>query len=140
MALRKVVVDSSVIVKWLNSDREEYLEEANKLLKMACEEKVLILAPELARYEVSNALMHKNMDVNQLMVSVSTIFGLPIRFVSFSDEQSQLSAKVAVESGMTFYDATFVALAMDQKAVLITENAKHQAKCKEVKVLSLKDW
>jgi len=140
MAPKKIVVDSSVIVKWLNSDREEYLEEADKLLKMACEESVALLTPDLARYEVSNALLHKNMDVNQLMVSISTIFELPIRFVSLSNEQSQLSAKVATESGMTFYDATFIALAMDQNAVLITENTKHQAKCKEVKVLSLKNW
>lgn len=140
MAPKRIVVDSSVIVKWLSNDREEYLEEADKLLKAACEDMVVIMAPELARYEVSNALMHKGMDVNQLMVSVSTIFELPIRFMSQSSESAQLSAKIASENGMTFYDATFVALAIDEKAVLVTENVKHQAKCKDVKVLSLKDW
>jgi predicted nucleic acid-binding protein len=41
---------------------------------------------------------------------------------------------------MTYYDASFVALARIENAVLVTDNPKHQAKQLAVKVISLKDY
>jgi len=57
MSVRNIIVDSSVVVKWLSADNEEYLTQADKLLFEVEKEKVRLYAPELAKYEVTNALL-----------------------------------------------------------------------------------
>ena len=57
MSVRNIIVDSSVVVKWLSADNEKYLSQADKLLFEVEKEKVRLYAPELAKYEVTNALL-----------------------------------------------------------------------------------
>lgn len=42
--------------------------------------------------------------------------------------------------GITYYDASFLSLAEQLGAVLVTENVKHQVKSSQVKVIPLKDY
>src|SRR3989338_6636587 len=53
---KRIVVDSSVIVKWLSSQDEKFIPQANKILQDAKEEKIEIYTTELANYEVGNTL------------------------------------------------------------------------------------
>ena len=50
--MKTLIVDSSVIVKWLNQTKEQNLEQADKILSEAREGKIQLIAPELAKYEV----------------------------------------------------------------------------------------
>ena len=56
MKRKLLVIDTSVMVKWANSQNENDLNQAYKVLINAEKKKVELLAPELAKYEI----LHKN--------------------------------------------------------------------------------
>ena len=137
----KAVVDSSVIVKWLNSTDEENVRDANNLLSDALEGKVELLAPELAKYEVGNVLLKgKQLTPQQAYISLVTFHALPIEFVSETEDQAKDTYLLAYNNKITYYDAAFLTLAKEYDATLITENLKHQGKASNIKVTALKDY
>lgn len=137
---RKVVVDSSVIVKWLNGQDEKNLTEADRLLKDCEKEKVVLYAPELAKYEVGNAILYKGLEIPLAKASLGTISVLPINFVTLSKEGILDTFGIASENNITYYDATFIDLAEKIDGELVTDNPKHQKRVKGIKIISLKDY
>lgn len=137
---KKIVIDSSVIVKWLNSQNEKYLKQTDKLL-LDCEQgKVALIAPELAKYEVGNALLYKGMEIALTQASLSTLYSLPIEFISLTEEEASDSLNIARENKATYCDAVFVNLAQKIGAVLVTDNPKHQKQIKGTKIIAIKDY
>lgn len=137
---KKIVVDSSVIVKWLNSQNEKYLTQTDKLL-LDCEKgKITLIAPELAKYEVGNALLYKEMETTLTHASLSTLYSLPIEFIPLTEEEASDSLDIARENKVTFYDAVFVNLTKKIGAVLVTDNPKHQKQIKGAKIIAIKDY
>ncbi len=137
----KIVCDSSVIVKWISSEGENYLEKADQIIKDRQDDKTELFAPELAKYEVANAiLLGKQLSPPQAMISLGTVHSLPIQFIPDNIDLAQRSYQFAHKFGITYYDASFVSVAEFLDATLVTDNPKHQAKVKEVKVLPLKDY
>jgi len=53
----KMVVDSSVAVKWLSDEEEQYIRQADLILEHAAREKLELAAPVFMKYEVGNALI-----------------------------------------------------------------------------------
>jgi len=47
---------------------------------------------------------------------------------------------MAKEEKITYYDASFIALAQQENAIFITDNTKHQGKTSEVKVIPLSKY
>lgn len=138
---RGLVIDSSVAVKWLNKQDEAYIEQADKILKDVQGNKAYLLMPELAKYEVGNALLYKKMPLQYTLGSIATYYSIPIQFVPHDKSQAQDTVRLAHENQITFYDATFLALARELKVDLITDNPKHQKKkIRGVKVVSLKNY
>ncbi len=141
MSSLALIVDSSVIVKWFSEDKEENLDQADKILKDVQKGNVDLLTPELAKYEVGNALLlGKKLSPKQYSFANAQLFRLPITFVSESEDLSMETYKIAFEFGLTYYDASFASLAKHYDATLVTENIKHQGKVKGIKVLALKDY
>ncbi len=52
----KIVVDTSVIVKWLNKTNERNIESEDQIMESALKGEVELLAPELDKYELGNVL------------------------------------------------------------------------------------
>ncbi|HLC52812.1 MAG TPA: type II toxin-antitoxin system VapC family toxin [Candidatus Nanoarchaeia archaeon] len=138
--MASIVVDSSVTVKWINQINEELLDQADKLLADTQAGSISLLAPELSKYEIGNALLNKKLDLSKAYQSLGTVYQLPITFVPETKELANQTYQVAQLSGMTYYDASFVALAKREDAALVTDNPKHQAKHLDVKVIPLKDY
>ncbi|TSC85307.1 MAG: Uncharacterized protein G01um101416_929 [Microgenomates group bacterium Gr01-1014_16] len=136
----KVVPDSSVIVKWVNQDNELNLDQADKLLNDVRVGKVELLAPELAKYEVGNALIKKGIADVHAFQSLGTVYSLPIRFMSETEALADETYQMARKAGLTYYDASFAALVKQEGAALVTANPKHQTKIVGVKVISLEDY
>lgn len=132
-------MDSSVAVKWVNSQGEKFLRQADTILKHMQNGEISITMPDLAKYEVGNALLNKEMSLTATQTSLGTIYEIPIQFVSQDKAMAQTTLKIAKDSGMTYYDASFIALAKRLKADLVTDNPKHQNKYrgKEIKIISL---
>jgi predicted nucleic acid-binding protein len=133
-----IVPDASVLLKWTLSSNEEDGDRALALrdawLSGACE----ILVPSLWIYEVGNILGMKQAaaadtllqamnDLHMSEASPSTyashVFGLMRRFK------------------VTFYDAAYHALAIQQKGVMLTADAAYVRRTSRAgHVLLLKNW
>lgn len=138
--VKKLVVDSSVMVKWVNSQDESYLDQSNRLLDDCNEGKVVLVAPELAKYEVGNVLWKKGLTLPAAQASLGTIYGGPVEFMKQDEAEAMLAMEIATKSGVTFYDATFISLAVKLGATLVTDNPKHQHRFEGVRVIALKDY
>lgn len=141
MTAGTVVVDTSVIVKWLSADNEDYLEQADKLLSDLQQGRTSLIAPELAKYEVGNVLLRgKNLPYEKAKAVLALFHGLPISFVEDDEVLATLTFEMAVNTGVTYYDAAFMAIAKLYDAVLVTDNVKHQGRSGEIKVQALKEY
>lgn len=138
---KPLVIDSSVAVRWLNKEGGNYTAQADKILKDVQEEKIYLVMPELAKYEIGNALLCKQTPIQNALGSVATYYSIPISFIPQDQQQARSTMQIAYENKVTFYDASFMALAKDQKTDLVTDNPKHQKrKVKGFRVVSLKDY
>ena len=139
--MKSVVVDTSVIVKWVNQDKEENLPQATQILNDVKNNQIELIAPEIARYEVGNALLYsKKLIPSEANISFGTAYSLPITFVAESEDLARETFSLAHKAGITYYDASFLSLAKKYRADLVTENTKHQKSSSGVKVVSLKDY
>ena len=140
MAL-KLVIDSSVIVKLLNNVDEDHIQQADKILADALEGKVELLAPELAKYEVGNVLLlKKKLSPAEIEFPIQALYNYPIKFISETEQLAKDTYNLASNAGITYYDASFMSLAKQLDATLVTDNIKHQGKASDIKVLSLSDY
>jgi len=139
--MKKIIVDSSVIIKWLHKENERYLYQASKILEDVKNGTVTLLVPELAKYEVGNALLFgKKLSTDQAKIPLAAFYLLPIQFTVQSEQSAILTYEIAEEENITYYDASFIALAHQENAILVTDNPKHQGKDKEVKVIPLSQY
>ena len=135
------MVDSSVIVKWLNSQEEQNLEKADELLRDAMDKRVVLLTSELGKFEVGNALINKGIGPTEFNETMAVFYNLPIQFFPESEEVSKITFDIAKRYKLTYYDAAYVALAVVYDASIVTDNYKHQGKAsEEVEVIALKDY
>lgn len=136
-----VVVDSSVAVKWCSGLKEEKLDKANRIFLDGAAGKIEIYLPELAKYEVGNALMNKGLEPSLAKASLDPLYIPPLKFVALDEGLADLTMDIALQAKITYYDASFLALAQKLKAVLITDNPKHQKKLPaKIKVVALEDY
>ena len=141
MIITTRVIDSSIIVKWLSQDNEKYLDEADKILLDARQGNIELITPELAKYEVGNVLLFsKNLSQEQAEIVLLEFYRLPISFITESEKQSVETFKLASDFKITYYDASFMSLAKQYDAILVTDNIEHQGKDSNIKVVSLKDY
>ncbi|MDE2025446.1 MAG: type II toxin-antitoxin system VapC family toxin, partial [Patescibacteria group bacterium] len=88
--MKTLVIDTSVIVKWINTHKEKDTEKADKILNEVKNGQVELLAPELAKYELGNVLLKgKQLIPSEAYISLGTVYSLPITFVAESEEMSK---------------------------------------------------
>ena len=139
--MNTLVIDSSIIVKWLNRKDEENLTQADQILNDTKNGKVDLIAPEIAKYEVGNVLLKgKQLTPMQAVVSLRTVYSLPITFITESENLAKETFNLAYDLGITYYDASFLSLAKQYDATLITQNIKHQGKSTDIEVKSLREY
>lgn len=135
-----IVVDSSVAVKWLLLENEEYGENADKILQQT-QKGLVICMPELAKYEVGNALIRKQLHEVELNDLLLTFYSIPITFITTTVNDARNTMYIANKYKMTYYGASFVALAQEYTVELVTDNVKHQDKNIEgVRIIALRDY
>lgn len=126
--LSEAVLDASVLIQTIV--REKYTDTALKLVGMLKE----IYMPPLVFYEIGNALVmlaHKNFitkeDAVRKFKSVKSIPTISIREVTLTR-----AIDMAIELKITLYDASYLALALEVEAPLITADRKLYEKGKKV--------
>ncbi|MCL4360077.1 type II toxin-antitoxin system VapC family toxin [Patescibacteria group bacterium] len=139
--MKTVVTDTSVFIKWLNKDNEQSLEKADKILQEVKNGQTQIFVPELLKYELGNVLLKgKQLTPDQALISLGTAYSLPVTFIADSEQQAKDTYTLAYNYGISYYDASFMSVAKNYNATLVTDNLKHQSKAPEIKVVALKDY
>ena len=115
----KVVLDSSIIVKWFL--KELYSEEAIKVRNDYVQRKISIAVPSLLIYEVLNALRYSGVyseeGLKEICLALNK-YGFEIHDIE-GDLKSKV-VEIAYRHIITVYEASYVALAMKLKTVLYT--------------------
>ena len=139
--VKHLIVDTSVIIKWLNHINEQHLQQAKRLLDRMEAGIVEIFAPELVKYEVGNALLKgKQLRIPEAEDALDAFGKLPLHIVPTELDHLPEVYELAQRYTMTFYDASFVHIAQLAHVPLITDNPKHQKKVEGVTVIPLSSY
>ena len=119
MAQGKVVADASVIAKWFL--HEPYSENATRLRDEHARGSLKIIVPALLLYEALNALKdsgrYSSFELQEVSRSLS-LYGLAVKGPTL--RLLQFSARIGVERAVSIYDASYIALAEQERAILYT--------------------
>ena len=134
--IHNYVIDASVAVKWFceESGREAAL-EISRSAKLG---NIGVYAPNLLLYEVGNVLWKgKKFNADQLQRALFSLLETNIEFFALERDTIETAALFAATYDITFYDASYAALAYKFGIPLISENPKDHGKIKEIEVKSL---
>lgn len=121
----KIVVDSSVLIKWFKSRNEDLLTEARRLLDEVERQPLEVHVPALLLYEVGNILLLKTqLGAAALNDAIARLEGLPFSIAPPATPLLRRAARLGRERDLTFYDAAFLALAVELDCPLITADRR----------------
>lgn len=119
-AERRFVVDASVAIKWVVA--EQWNDDAVRLLGAATTR----LAPDLILLETANALVkrlrRKELTAGEVVSAHTSISDLVI--VHPTSHLSTTTLSFAMEHQISVYDATYVALALEEGCRLVTADRR----------------
>ena len=139
--MKKVVVDCSVAVKWFFTKNELFVSQADQLIKKHLNKKLKILAPELILIELLNVvLVAKKIDLEKAKKIVKTFYKSNLEIKNVDRKQLEQAAFYTNKYEISFYDASYVALAKINNCQLVTDDVKLKNKTKLKFVKLLKDF
>ena len=117
----KIVVDTSVLIKWIKTKDEDLVNEARRLLTDIERRPLEAHVPALLLYEVGNILLLKtDLDAAGLNDTLSNLEALPFTVAPPATPLLKRAARLGKELSLTFYDASFLALAVELDCPFIT--------------------
>lgn len=116
-----LLIDSSVLIKWLHDDGETQIAEARAIRAAHLTGQLEARIIDLALYEVGNVLVRSlrwpsNLVADQLD-DILIMCGAPL---VMTPEWLRRAADIAAEHGLTFYDASWAAAASALDVPLVT--------------------
>lgn len=136
------VLDTSVVCKWFSDRNESDLENAQDLRRGILEGDYSITIPDLLFYELSNALrFNPGLSSEEVNEAVEAVFQLEFDVRNISADLATNAVKLAYSFNVTVYDACFLALAQNERKMLITADYKFRERVKGAKnILGLADF
>lgn len=123
--MEKLLLDSSVVVKWFSE--EEKTREVVEIRDAHVKGRVEILVTPLLLCEIANALRYKpDYDLQRLRKAVSALYGLHLVVEEIDEELLARAGQIALEAGVTVYDALPVARAEGHQTICITADEQTQ--------------
>ncbi len=117
----KIVVDTSVLVKWFKARDEDLIEEAQALLETVQTQPLEVHVPALLLYEVGNILLLKTrLGYTGLDDAIHRLEALPFTVAPPATPLLKRAARLGRELALTFYDASFLALAVELDCPYVT--------------------
>jgi len=130
------VLDASVILKWFAD--EDKSKDAIAIRDSHINGEYVIVIPELAVYEIGNALRYKpGASSEEVSRYLNDINDLNLHIISLPPDLLNLSAEIAFQKDLTFYDATYIALAKELGLHLITADKRLYEKAKSLHFIDL---
>ncbi|MBN1298130.1 MAG: type II toxin-antitoxin system VapC family toxin [Actinobacteria bacterium] len=121
-----VVVDTSVIIKWFFSENEENAEASHLILKSFLCNKIGLITPEIAQFELANVVKNKISTEGSEIIGmniIDKIYNLGIIFkVTKQVLKNAFSMALAINESV--YDCIFIATAEHFDSKFITDDKK----------------
>jgi len=128
----KIVPDASIILKWvLPRENEPYSKQAHAISQAFYDNEIDLIVPSLWVYEVGNVLTIKYPEVARALLA--HLINLDIPVAHPSSRQIELTAKLVLRHAVTFYDASYHALAITTGALFVTADEKFLRKVSDDK-------
>lgn len=122
-----LVLDASVAVKWFNV--EPFRDKALLIRDKYVRGEVDLIAPCLLFFEVANALRYNpRFGIEEVKSALAALEDLGITIHDLRGELKFFAVEAAYRYGITFFDSSYVALAMMENAVLYTADKEVVAK------------
>jgi predicted nucleic acid-binding protein len=122
-AAPRIVIDSSVVVKWFIADGEDDVPAARRLLDEHDAGALLLCAPAHVVLEVLNAIRYRGLSPSVLEDVAGWVLGAHLELAPL-EPLAQRAAVLAATHDLTVYDAAFVALAESLDAELVTADRR----------------
>lgn len=120
-----VVLDASVILKWFRTEGEEKITAARNFEKKHLEGKEQIAVPELLFYEVANVLLTKpKIKTEEVEKALEILSRLDLKRYTNTPALQKIALAICQTTKISFYDASYVALAQFLKTKLVTADQK----------------
>ena len=108
--MKKLVLDTSVIVKWFCEDEDDS-EYADKLRRLILEGVYDIIIPDLLFYELANALRHNpNFTAEDVQASLDSVFDMEFDIRKVDSAGIAAAIAITFKCNVTVYDAYFLDL------------------------------
>jgi predicted nucleic acid-binding protein len=121
----KIVIDTSVLIKWFKTRDEDLLKEARALLEEVETRPLDVHVPALLLYEVGNILLVKTrLGSVGLDNAIERLETLPFIVAPPATPLLKRAARLGRELALTFYDASFLALAVELDCPYITADRR----------------
>lgn len=121
----KIVVDTSVLIKWFKAQDEDFLREARALLQEVEDRPLEVHVPALLLYEVGNILLLKTrLGTTGLGGAIERLAALPFTVAPPALPLLKRAARLGRDLALTFYDASFLALAVELDCPYITADRR----------------
>jgi len=124
MVTQELVVDTSVAFKWFIGYGETSLDEAAALLLAHRRGEVALIAPSTIALEVANTLRYTLPDTNEALGFLADLESIRLELIDASPSLVRRATARAIETGMSVYDALFLALAEERLCPLVTADRK----------------
>lgn len=119
--MRKVVIDASVVLKWIPGEDEESVSEARQVYKMMTGNKLEVIAPTFLLIEVLNILTKRRKAKYSLVKKdIELLRSGKIRLVDLDTYNFTGITDIVYKYKITAYDALYCYLAQEKNCKLLT--------------------
>jgi len=119
----RIVTDASVGVKWFSSKNEDNVDLALQIRDQKLKNKIEITVPDLFLFEVINALLKKKDFTNNIIhLALEALYLMNLNIIYPGKEIIDNTIDLSEKSKLTFYDTCYMAVALSEKALLLTED------------------
>ncbi|OIO15363.1 hypothetical protein COV53_03045 [Candidatus Gottesmanbacteria bacterium CG11_big_fil_rev_8_21_14_0_20_37_11] len=117
----KIIIDASVVLKWIPGEKETEVTQARKTYKLLKEKIIQVIAPSFLLLEVSNILFKKRKArVEIVSRAIQRLRACGIQYQDFRIDVVNEVIKLMSKYNITAYDAIYLSLAKTHKAKLLT--------------------
>lgn len=119
----RLVIDSSVAFKWIESDREHHVADARELLESHLDGSVVLAAPSHLLLEVLNAARTRGASESHMERLARSLLDVQLELHELAGLAAD-AALLATRHDLTLYDAAFAALARKLGTELVTADRR----------------
>lgn len=138
--MKAIVADASVILKWvLPGLNESDVEKALLLRDLAIDRRIAILVPSLMLFEIGNVLSIKEPQLAEKMIK--QIMSFDLHECVWTNDWLSKTLWLVNKFQVTFYDASYHALALVEGCSYITSDRQYLSKTSPAgSAIHLRDW